>query len=199
MNLAQIRAMVLGDLDRTDATNAQADAWINSSISRISRKVRLPNSDTGELLSSTDGYVNIPLNLVENRAIYYNDTQLIQPAFPVFLAYPATCDPKYFFRFGDRWLIKGTPSADTFIGVLYYQSPDTLEDDDDTGLIPGVAPDAVKYGALVEAATFFKDDRKTEWAQEFVNRVQELDDYSKSFEMRESPLAMPNYFAGMDY
>jgi hypothetical protein len=195
MNLSELRAAVVADLNRNDVTDAKVDEWINMATARLGRLVRLPNMDTGTILTvASDGTVTIPADYVELRALYSGETQLVPLPFHKFLLATSLTDTEYFCRMGTKFHFRGVPAEDEEIGIWYYRAPLALSADDDEDIIHEVAPDAIKFGALVEAAVYFLDNRKDAFTAEFDTRAQELIAYASRLEMTEGPMYVASAF-----
>jgi hypothetical protein len=161
-------------MNRTDLTanTALASTFINQSILRLQRELRVPfmekiirytipstydpslglviPSDLLELIdinvdSDSDGLHDYPLQRVQLKEAMTR-SQLVD------------C-PRVFARRGGYWVLGPQPAVGAVIEIVYYAEFAPLVNPTDTNTISRIAWDAVVYGALAAAADFYNDDR----------------------------------------
>ncbi len=69
--------------------------------------------------------------------------------------------PLYYSDYNyDHWLILPTPDIAYPFEVMYYQLPPLLDETNTTNWVTEYAPDALLYGALLEAEPFIRNDAR---------------------------------------
>lgn len=72
-----------------------------------------------------------------------------------------TGTPKYFSDYNfDYWLIVPTPNATYPYEIAYYEVPQLIDETVSTNWLTESAPDVLLYGALLETASYLKDDER---------------------------------------
>lgn len=71
----------------------------------------------------------------------------------------------------NHWLIVPTPVAAVELEILFYQQPALLGEDTQTNWLTQYAPDALLYGALLEAAPFLRNDERMQTWQGMYDRA----------------------------
>lgn len=174
MNLSQLTSQFLALMNRTDLTanTALASTFINQSILRLQRELRVPfmekiirytippsydpslglsiPSDLLELIdinvdSDSDGYHDYPLQRVQLKEAMTR-AQYIDV-------------PRVFARRGGYWVLGPQPAVGAIIEIVYYAEFAALEEATDTNTISSIAWDAVIYGALSAACDYYNDER----------------------------------------
>ena len=96
------------------------------------------------------------------REYWTDDTQTDVPRF--------YCDYNY-----DNWLVAPTPDDDYAFEVLYYERLQPLDSTNQTNWFTLYAPQALLYGALLQAMPFLKnDDRIPMWQAQYQAAMQVL-------------------------
>lgn len=89
----------------------------------------------------------------------------------------ATSVPRFYSDYDyQHWLIVPTPQQDYPLEILAYMQPPLLDDTNQTNFWTNYTPNALLYGALMEATPFLKDDpRVALWTQAWQQELQTLD------------------------
>jgi hypothetical protein len=84
--------------------------------------------------------------------------------------------PLYYSDYGyDAWLIAPTPDQDYPLEVNCYMQPPLLDATNQSNFWSNYTPNALLYGALVEAEPFLKEDgRLALWKQQWTDELQSL-------------------------
>lgn len=175
MTLAELTSQFLGLMNRTDLTNLNptlAGVFINQSIMRLQRELRLPfmekiveytvpssfNAALG-LAIPTDLLELIDINIdSDNDGIMDYPLQRVQ-AKEAMIRSEWNDVPQVFARKGGNWIIAPAPAVGGILEIIYYAEFAPLVNPSDTNTISTVAWDAVVYGALSFAADYYNDDR----------------------------------------
>ena len=83
---------------------------------------------------------------------------------------PASTDvPKFYCDYDyTHWMVAPTPDADYVFEVLYYERVQPLDSSNQTNWFTTYAPQALLYGALLQAMPFLKnDDRIPMWQAQY--------------------------------
>jgi hypothetical protein len=174
VNLSQLTSQFLALMNRSDlnANTALASTFINQSILRLQRELRVPfmekivrytipstydtslgllvPSDLIELIdinvdSDGDGLSDYPLQRVQLKEAMTR------------AQYPGV--PQVFARRGGYWVLGPQPAVGSVIELVYYTEFAPLVASTDTNTISRIAWDAVVYGALAAACDFYNDER----------------------------------------
>jgi hypothetical protein len=83
---------------------------------------------------------------------------------------PAQTDvPKFYCDYDyTHWLVAPTPDAAYNFEVIYYERPQPLDSSNQSNWFTQYAPQALLYGALLQAMPFLKNDARTAmWQQQY--------------------------------
>lgn len=202
MNKAGIRNQFLALLNRNDCTNELADTFIDQSVARIQRTLRVPPMERGELITTnkeTGGTIVLPEDFLEMKYLYAGGRLLEYVDIGRYLAAPSYIGaPNVYTRIQGELKLKPTPPAGTEVTMIYYGEVPDLVNDTDDNYFTVAAPDLVVYGALTYAADYFVDERKPLFEETFARIYAELTEQALSLEMNTSGMAIaPAY--NMEY
>ena len=186
MNKGEIRAHFLALLNRTDCSNALADTFINQSIARIERTLRIPPMEKTRsytILSSTT-FVTIPQDFLEITDFYYDSTNLSRIPLAKMVEITEggeTGTPKFFSREGEIMKIYPFPTSGT-LSMNYYASFVDMTADSDENDLALIGSDLIIYAALSYASDYFLDDRGQLFEAKFVQFMSELQEQANDAE-----------------
>jgi hypothetical protein len=88
----------------------------------------------------------------------------------------ATSVPAYYADYDyTHWLVAPTPAAAYTFEILYYQRLQPLDDTNQTNWFTEYAPQALLYGALLQAMPFLKNDERIPmWQAQYQQIIQTL-------------------------
>lgn len=176
---SDLQAQVSGLLNRRDATTAQVQAWIQLSIQRIQRELRVPAMEKVVLVtipSNTDGTITVPSDLLELidiinpwgvRLVKKDITEVLQAA-------KTTGNSLIYYRQGGKYLIGEAAQANDVFTLIYYAELAPLVSPTDTNIVVSIAPDLIVYGALGYAGDFYVDKRTATWEQRYGQIIEDL-------------------------
>lgn len=203
MNKQGIRNQVLGLLNRNDCPNELADTFIEQSMARIQRTLRVPSMERGSSVSvnaELPDILVIPQDFLNMKYLYSGSTLLEYVDLQRFLQYPVSVDvPRVYTRIQGQFKVKPTPVAGTEITLIYYGEIPNLTTDTSENFLTVAAPDLLVYGALTYAATYFLDERKAAFEQDFTRIYQELTEQALLTEMEQSGMAMATSAFSIEY
>lgn len=202
MNKAGIRNQFLALLNRNDCTNELADTFIDQSVARIQRTLRVPPMERGELVTvneTNNNVVVLPEDFLEMKYLYSGDTLLEYVDIGRYMQTPAEVGiPRVYTRIQGEIRVRPTPPTGTKLTMIYYGEVPDLVDDTSENYFTVAAPDLVVYGALTYAADYFVDERKPLFEETFARIYGELTEQALSLEMNTSGMAIaPAY--NMEY
>lgn len=178
MNKGELRSHFLALLNRSDCTDALADTFIEQSIARMQRTLRIPPMERQfvyQITTVTDKIL-LPADFLEAIEVYYGGNALTRV--PVRQILEMRKDnygggPRFFAREQGTLLLHPSPSSGD-IYLNYYGEFEELVNDTDENTASLVASDLIVYGALSYASDYFLDDRGQMFEQKFVNFLSEL-------------------------
>lgn len=178
MNKGEIRAHFLALLNRTDCSNTLADTFIDQSITRIERVMRIPpmEKSVDYTISAQTTFLTIPNDFLEITGLYHGSTNLVRVSLAKFIEITQggeTGTPKYFTREADTLKIYPYPTTGT-VTMNYYASFPEMTSDSDQNDLALIGSDLIVYGALSYAADYFLDERGQVFEGKFVTGVTEI-------------------------
>ena len=194
MNKGEIRAHFKALLNRTDCSDALADTFIDQSISRAQRVLRIPpmeKTQTYNLTASTSTLI-IPADFLEIIDMYYANTNLTRVPLSKYveMSQPAESGtPRYFTREGENIKIYPYPTSGS-ISMNYYGQFTEMTADTDENDLAIIASDLITYGALGYASDYFLDERGPLFETKFVQFVSELQEQANDAEVSGTVQAM---------
>lgn len=186
MNKGELRTHFKDLLNRSDCSNALADTFIDQSITRIERSLRIPpmeKSYSYTISGSTDE-LTIPSDFLEVINIYFDNTSMNRVSMHRFLDVSVgdeTGTPLYFTREGSKFKIYPYPTTGTVVLNYYASFPAMVVDSDENDLAL-IASDLIAYGALSFAADYFLDERGQLFETRFTQLASELQGQANSAE-----------------
>jgi hypothetical protein len=194
MNKGEIRAHFKALLNRTDCSDALADTFIDQSISRAQRVLRIPpmeKTQTYNLTASTSTLI-IPADFLEIIDMYYANTNLTRVPLSKYveMSQPAESGtPRYFTREGENIKIYPYPTSGS-ISMNYYGQFTEMTADTDENDLAIIASDLITYGALGYASDYFLDERGPLFETKFVQFLSELQEQANDAEVSGTVQAM---------
>lgn len=187
-----IREQVKALMNRNDFTDALANTFIDQSVARIQRTLRVPSMEKTEIYTinqiDPDTLV-LPDDFLQVKHLYAGDILLEFVDLGKFLATPSvTGVPQIYTRLQAAYKVKPIPVVDSTINMIYYgEIPDLVNDNDETWLSV-IASDLLVYGALTFAADYFVDERKATFEERFATVYSEVEEQALLSEMGQSAL-----------
>jgi hypothetical protein len=167
----------------------QIPSLINLAERDIARKLKIQgfiNVVTSSLVAGTSTYqkpdrwrrtisMNYATNLAntERKQIFPRDYEYCREYWP---NANERGTPEYYADYDyQHWLIVPTPSANQAWEIVYYEQPPYLDDGTETNWLTDYAPQALLYGALVQAEPFLKNDERIgTWQALYTTAVNDL-------------------------
>lgn len=186
MNKGQIRAHFKSLLNRTDCDDTLADTFINQSIARVERTLRIPPMEKTQsyTIQSSTSYVTIPSDFLEITDFYYNNTNLARVPLAKMVEITEaneTGTPRFFTREGEIMKIYPYPTSGT-LKMNYYASFPVMTSDTDENDLALIGSDLIIYGALAYASDYYLDERGPLFEGKFVQFITEMQEQANDAE-----------------
>ena len=194
MNKGEIRAHFKALLNRTDCSDALADTFIDQSIARAQRILRIPpmeKTQTYNLTASTSTLI-IPADFLEIIDMYYANTNLSRVPLSKYVEMSQAAEsgtPRFFTREGENIKIYPYPTSGS-VSMNYYGQFEEMTQDTDENDLAIIASDLITYGALGYASDYFLDERGPLFETKFVQFVSELQEQANDAEVSGTVQAM---------
>ena len=186
MNKGELRAHFKALLNRTDCSDALADTFINQSISRIERTLRIPpmeKTNTYNIAGATT-FLMVPSDFLEILDLYSDDNNLQRQPLAKMVEMEKGGEngtPRFFCREGEKFRIYPYPTTGSVV-LNYYASFPAMTADSDSIDLGLVASDLITYGALSYASDYFLDERGQLFEAKYQSFIMELQEQSNDAE-----------------
>lgn len=202
MNKGQIRSQFLALLNRNDCSNELADTFLEQSLARIQRTLRVPSMEKMQTYTVNDvapDTLVLPEDFLNIKYLYSGQTLLEYVDIGRLLKqYPRVDTPTMYTRIQGSLKMSPTPPEGTEILMVYYGEIPDLTTDSSENFITTIAPDLLTYGALTYASDYFIDERKPLFEDTFTKVYAELVEQATLADMEQSSMAIGSPF-GTDY
>lgn len=194
MNKGELRAHFKALLNRTDCSDALADTFIDQSIARAQRVLRIPSMEktqTYNITASTSTLI-IPADFLEIIDMYYSNTNLTRVPLSKYVEMSQPGEngtPRYFTREGENIKVYPYPTSGS-ISMNYYGQFTVMTADTDENDLAIIASDLITYGALGYASDYFLDERGPLFEQKFAQFLAELQEQANDAEVSGTVQAM---------
>ena len=200
---SQIRSQFLALLNRNDCSNELADTFLEQSLARIQRTLRVPAMEKTQTYTANDitpEALTLPNDFLNIKHLYCGDVLLEYVDLDRFLRTTGYTDiPRIYTRIQGTLKVKPTPAEGTEIFMVYYGEIPDLTTDSSTNFITEIAPELLVYGALTYASDYFIDERKPLFEETFGRVFAELQEQAYLTEMEQSAMAIASPYTGIDY
>jgi hypothetical protein len=197
-NYSDLKTTVANYLGRSDLT-AQIPSFIYLAETRLGRQLR-----TRQMLktvtahtTANDATVGLPNDFLEMRDLFVAGT----PRAPVSYMSPSAFSrnaradevgkPVFYTIRANELEFAPKPDNNYTLQMLYYAKPDTLSDTNVSNVFLANAPDALLYGALLEAEPYLMNDARIQvWSNFYSGAVENLNVSDENSEYSGIPLSM---------
>jgi hypothetical protein len=204
MTLGELKAQFKAMLNNSVVIKSDAlvSTFINQSIMRIQRELRVPFMEKQILYTIPGSYtkLSIPADLLELIAIMVDtdqdgilEYQLRRTDLTrvVSMSQMPGMPPRVFTRQGGSWILGPTPAAGSQVLIHYYAEFTALTDDSSTNTCLKVAWDAVLYGALSAACDYLVDERAATYEGRYTQVTKQLQDQADADELAADAVVAP--------
>lgn len=194
MNKGDIRTHFKALLNRSDCTDALADTFVDQSIARIQRSLRVPSMEKQQsyTISAATTLLVLPNDFLEIIDLYHGNTSLTRVPLSQIMEYKDANEsgtPKFFTREGGTLLIYPYPTSGSVKLNYYAQFADMTADSDENNLAASSA-DLIIYGALSYAADYYLDERGPLFEQRYSQCMTEVQEQANDAETSGTVQAM---------
>ncbi len=197
-NYSALKTTVANYLGRSDLTTQIPD-FITLAETRLARELRtrqMLKSATSSMTSG-DAKVALPTDFLEVRDLYIQGN----PRMPVTYLAPsaftrdARADesglPVYYTVLAQEFLFAPIPDGTRTLEILYYAKPAVLSDSNTSNVFLANYPDALLYGALLEAEPYLINDARVQlWVSLYDRAINSITQADQSSEYSGVPLQM---------
>lgn len=198
MNKGALRTHFKAVLNRSDITNDLADTFIDQSITRIQRVLRVPANEkqASYPISAATTKITVPGDFLEIINIYYDNhvmKRLGMAEIQDRIKSGESGSPHFYCREGASYLLFPMPSSGT-VYLNYYCSFTEMSSDSDENTLAKIASDAIIYGALIFASDYFLDERAQLFNQKYNEFLIEITEQSNDAELAGELAMRPSTF-----
>jgi hypothetical protein len=197
-NYSALKTTVANYLGRTDLTTQIPD-FITLAETRLARELRtrqMLKSATSSMTSG-DARVALPTDFLQVRDLYIQGN----PRMPVTYLAPsaftrdARADesglPVYYTVLASEFLFAPIPDGTRTLEILYYAKPAVLSDSNTSNVFLANYPDALLYGALLEAEPYLINDARVQlWVSLYDRAINSISSADEGSEYSGVPLQM---------
>lgn len=205
-----LKSAVADWLDRSDLTDRIPD-FIALAETRINRDLRIRAMEVRSTMSTTDGqrYFNLPGGYLQMRNIQLNTN----PITPLEYVTPEMLDrlygsnttgkPRAYSLIGDEIQLAPIPDSAYTLEMAFYEKFTPLGDGTGgtvtSNWLSTEAPDAILYGALLEAEPFIKNDERIAlWLNAYGDAIKKIQDTDKRDRHSGSQMRVRNIYSGVE-
>lgn len=194
MNKGDIRSHFKALLNRSDCSDTLADTFVDQSIARIQRTLRIPSMEKQQsyTISAATTLLVLPNDFLEIINLYYDNTSLTRVPLNQIMEYKDAGEngtPKFFTREGSSLLIYPHPTSGSVKLNYYGQFADMTTDSDENALAQA-SSDLIIYGALSYSSDYYLDERGPLFEQKFVQFLAEIQEQANDAETSGTVQAM---------
>jgi len=187
MNKGELRVHFKDLLNRSDLTDTLADTFVDQSISRIQRTLRVPSMEKQMSYTIVDktAFLFLPNDFLEIIDFYYDSTSLTRlPLRDIMQLRDGgeSGTPKFFAREGGSLVIYPYPSSGS-VKLNYYGEFAEMVADTDENNLAASSSDMIIYGALSFASDYYLDERGPLFEQRFMQLLTEVQEQANDAEM----------------
>jgi hypothetical protein len=194
MNKGAIRSHFKALLNRSDCSDALADTFMDQSIARIQRTLRIPSMEkqNSYTITGSTTFVVLPNDFLEIIDLYYDKTSLSRVPMNEILTFKEANEsgtPKFFSREDENLLIYPSPTSGSLKLNYYGQFADMTSDSDENALALS-SSDLIIYGMLTYASDYYLDERGPVFEQKYQQFLAEIQEQANDSEMAGTVQAM---------
>ena len=197
-NYSGLKTSVANYLGRSDLT-AQIPDFITLAEYRLQRNLRIRQMLKTASASTTggDNTVGLPSDFLELRDIYIDSSPrfvlnyLSPSAFSRDARAAESGRPNFYSLRANEFELAPIPDGTYTLVMLYYAKPEILSDSNASNVFLANAPDALLYGALLEAEPYLMNDNRIAiWSNFYNSALEALNVSDESSEYSGVPLQM---------
>ena len=197
---AEMRTDFLGRMIHDDITVADADTYLNKSIQRCQRVLRIACMDRvfeTKVVGATLYTVAIPSDFLEMQDIFIDQSDGTTPAMTKLSLRQlkgknplAWVEPEWYARDGATWRFLPPVPIGRLIDVRYFGELTAFATDGDENELSAIADDLIVWGAMADAGDFYRHPQTDEWEEKFIRRREGLSLQSRDMENSGGPMTV---------
>lgn len=197
-NYSDLKTQVANYLGRSDLTS-QISNFISFAELRLSRDIRIRQmlKTATATMTGGDSTVGLPSDFLQMRDLFVDGTPRISVSYltPSNFTRDARATesgkPVFYTMRGNEFEFAPIPDTNYTLQMLYYAKPTALSDSNPSNTFLANCPDALLYGALVEAEPYLMNDARTElWTNLYRAAVNNLNTSDEEAEYSGVPISM---------
>ena len=197
-NYSALKTAIASYLGRTDLTS-MIPTFINLAETRLQRELRTRQMLKSATATMTGGdpTVGLPTDFLEMRDLYIQGnprmpvTYLSTSAFTRDARADESGLPVYYTVLASEFLFAPIPDGNKTLEMLYYYKPEELSDSNPSNVFLSNYPDALLYGALLQAEPYIMNDaRIATWGSLYGSSIQLIQTSDENSEYSAIPLTM---------
>ena len=197
-NYGDLKTSVANYLGRSDLTSQIPD-FISLAETRLNRSIRIRQMLKTVTADTTagDSTVGLPADFLEMRDIYVVGSPRASVSYlsPSAFSRNSRADevgkPVFYTLRANELEFAPKPDTVYTLQMLYYAKPDAMSDTNTSNTFMANCPDALLYGALLEAEPYLMNDARLQvWSNFYANAVDALNTSDESSEYAGVPLSM---------
>lgn len=197
-NYSDLKTQVANYLARSDLTS-QIPLFITLAELRLSRDIRIRQmlKTSTATMTGGDSTVGLPSDFLATRDVFIDGTPRITVSYltPSNFSRDARATdsgkPVFYTLRGQEFEFAPIPDTNYTIQMLYYAKPDALSNTNPSNVFMANCPDALLYGALLEAEPYLMNDNRTElWTNLYRAAINNLNTSDEESEYSGVPISM---------
>lgn len=197
-NYSDLKTQVANYLGRSDLTS-QIPNFISFAELRLSRDIRIRQmlKTATATMTGGDSTVGLPSDFLQMRDLFVEGVPRISVSYLTpsnFTRDARATDsgrPVFYTMRGNEFEFAPIPDTNYTLQMLYYAKPTALSDSNTSNTFLANCPDALLYGALVEAEPYLMNDARTElWTNLYRAAVNNLNTSDEEAEYSGVPISM---------
>lgn len=196
-----VRTKFISRMNRRDMTVTDADGFLQDTITRIQRILRVPAMEAAVNFTidgtyDANGGLFIPSDYLQLRQMTYNDKIELRKE-DVSLVVPFAANnvgESYLFcRRGGLWVLAPKPEAGAIVRVDYYAEFPSMTQITDRTPLTDLASDLMIFGALSYACDHWSDKRGDKFEARFTQILSDIEGMGDDDETSGSAAVQPAY------
>lgn len=182
-----------GYTHRTDLDD-KADTFMQSVTATLNRTLRAREMESEVIITSLNENFSLPSDLIELRAIYIGDRELVSYLTPN-QSYDCNFSHEpYYTIIGDTLKLNPIPTQSTSLKIIYYAKLPTFVTPFSTNNILINYPMVYLYGMMAEFSLYAQDDERiTLWDGKFNNEINSINTQAKEARYSGSPISIRGF------
>lgn len=155
-NFTTLKAAVLSWMDRTDASSADVEGFIQHAEARICRFMRVKEMEAvASITTDSLGVATLPSGFLSFKVVYDSDNAIVPHVTPEAYVTTGENDTKVYTLLGAGMRL--APAAAETLTAVYYERPDAITSSNETNWLLTAHPDLYLFGTLAAWSSYIDD------------------------------------------